>query len=219
MTKIENLFDRELHCGSVRLRARAVVDGKVRETPVIELRRFIGSGFRAAITEQFGLPYLFGSGELSEASDTGPETNLGADCANFVVYALRRQGQRIPWSDPKQLRQHLDLIARSATPGTPRITAEDLQRGTIVHLGTHVAAVIEDRNPIGILDENDLVAHQLPVAPGTGDARPTPERTRKKSLRFVSRPASKIRGEIDFRWRRHAWSQLRSKDPKRHRPV
>ena len=165
VTKIENLFDRQLHCGSLRLRARAVVDGKIRETPVMELRRFIGSGFRAALTEQFGLPYLFGSGELSEASDTGPETNLGADCANFVVYALRRQGQRIPWSDPKQLRQRLALVARSTTPGALRITAEDLQRGMIVHLGTHVAAVIEDRNPMGILDENDLVAHQLPVAP------------------------------------------------------
>ncbi|MFL6499151.1 MAG: CapA family protein [Candidatus Udaeobacter sp.] len=165
VTKIENFFDRQLHCGSLRLRARAVVDGKVRETPVMELRRFIGSGFRAAISEQFGLPYLFGSGELSEASNTGPETNLGADCANFVVYALRRQGQGIPWSDPKQLRKRLDLVARSTTLGTPKITAEDLQRGTIVHLGTHVAAVIEDRNPLGTLDGNDLVAHQLPAAP------------------------------------------------------
>jgi poly-gamma-glutamate capsule biosynthesis protein CapA/YwtB (metallophosphatase superfamily) len=165
ITKIEALFDRRLHCGSVRLRARAVVDGKVRETPVMELRRFIGSGFRAALTEQFGLPYLFGSGGLSEFSDTGPEINLGADCANFVVYALRRQGQRIPWSDPKRLRKHLDLVTRSATPGMARITAEDVQRGIIVHLGTHVAAVIEDRNPMGILDENDFVAHQLPVAP------------------------------------------------------
>ena len=165
LTKIENLFDRQLHCGSVRLRARAVVEGKIRETPVIELRRFIGSGFRAAVTEQFGLPYLFGSGQLSDASDTGPETNLGADCANFVVYALRRQGQRIPWSDPRQLRQSLDLVAQSAIPGATKITAEDLQRGVIVHLGTHVAAVVEDRDPEGILDENDLVAHQLPVAP------------------------------------------------------
>ena len=165
MAKIDNLFDRQLHCGSVRLRARALVDGKIRETPVMELRRFVGSGFRAALTEQFGLPYLFGSGQLSQGSDTGPETNLGADCANFVVYALRRQGQRIPWSDPKQLRRHLDPIARSTTPGTPRMTREDLQRGTIVHLGTHVAAVIEDRNPVGTLDENDLVAHQLPVVP------------------------------------------------------
>jgi Bacterial capsule synthesis protein PGA_cap len=161
IAKIDNLFDRQLHCGSLRLRTRAFVDGKIRETAVLELRRFVGSGFRAAISEQFGLPYLFGSGQLSENSDTGPETNLGADCANFVVYALRRQGHRVPWSDPKQLRDHLDLVARSVTPGTARISAEDLQRGAIVHLDTHVAAVMEDRQPVGILDEDDLVAHQL----------------------------------------------------------
>src|SRR5437773_8199321 len=161
--KLDNLFDPQWHCGSLRLRARAVVDGKIRETPVLELRQFIGSGFRSAITEEFGLPYLFGSGELSENSDTGPETNLGADCANFVVYALRRQGQRVPWSDPKRLREDLELVTRSATPGTARISAEDLQRGVIVHLGTHVAAVMEDRQPVGILSENDLVAHQLEI--------------------------------------------------------
>jgi hypothetical protein len=74
MTEIDNLFDRQLHCGSLRLRARAIVDGKCRETPVIELRRFVSSGFRAAISEQFGLPYLFGSGELSQGFNTGPET-------------------------------------------------------------------------------------------------------------------------------------------------
>jgi hypothetical protein len=164
-SKIDNLFS--WHCGSLRLRARAVVDGKIRETPILELRRFIGNGFRAAISEQFGLSYLFGSGELSQNSSTGPETNLGADCANFVVYALRRQGQRVPWSDPKRLRDDLDLVARSTTPGTAKISAKDLQRGTIVHLGTHVAAVMEDRKPVGILDENDLVAHQLGGVPET----------------------------------------------------
>ena len=165
ISKIDNLFDQKLHCGSLRLRARAEVDGKIRETPVLELRRFVDSGFRAAISEQFGLAYLFGSGELSKDSDTGPETHLGADCANLVVYALRRQGQRVPWSDPKGLRDHLDLVARSATPGAAKITAEDLQRGMIIHLDTHVAAVMEDRQPVGILDENDLVAHQLGDAP------------------------------------------------------
>src|SRR5215813_814689 len=198
MTKIENLFDRQLHCGSVRLRARAVVDGKVRETPVVELRRFIGSGFRAALTEQFGLPYLFGSGQLSEASNTGPETNLGADCANFVVYALRRQGQRIPWSDPKQLRQRLDLIARSTTPGIARITAEDLQQGTIVHLGMHVAAVIEDRNPVGILDENDLLAHQLPVAPEMVTLGQLLRKRKKDRFDLYRVPAAKFAGNLIF---------------------
>ena len=71
----------------------------------------------------------------------------------------------MPWSDPKRLREDLDLVTRSATPGTARISAEDLQRGVIVHLGTHVAAVMEDRQPVGILSENDLVAHQLGGAP------------------------------------------------------
>src|SRR5215472_3716376 len=144
VAKIDKLFDPGLHCGSLRLRARAIVEGKIRETPVLELRRFIASGFRAAISEQFGLPYLFGSGELSENSDTGPETDLGADCANFVVYAMRRQGAAIPWSDPKRLREHLEIIAQSAVPGSTVITEEDLQHGAIVHLGTHVAAVMED---------------------------------------------------------------------------
>jgi poly-gamma-glutamate capsule biosynthesis protein CapA/YwtB (metallophosphatase superfamily) len=165
IAKIDHLFDPNLHCGCLRLRARAVVDGKIRETAVLELRRFVGSGFRAAITEQFGLPYLFGSGELSDDSDTGPETDLGADCANFVIYALRRNGRRIPWSDPKRLRENLDLIAQSATLGGAKITSDDLQRGTIVHLETHVAAVMEDREPFGVLDENDLIAHQLSGVP------------------------------------------------------
>jgi hypothetical protein len=165
IAQIDNLFDRRLHCGSLRLRARALVDGKIRETPILELRRFVGSGFRAAISEQFGLPYLFGSGELSEDSDTGPETNLGADCANFIVYALRRQGWRVPWSDPKRLGDALERVARAAKPGAAKISAADLQRGVIVHLGTHVAAVMEDHEPVGILDENDVVAHQLGRTP------------------------------------------------------
>jgi poly-gamma-glutamate capsule biosynthesis protein CapA/YwtB (metallophosphatase superfamily) len=163
--KIDNYFDRQLHCGSLRLRARAIVDGEIRQTPILELRRFIGSGFRAAISEQFGLPYLFGSGELSAASNTGPETNLGADCANFVVFALRREGLHVPWSDPKGLREHVDLGASSVVPGAAHFTADELERGLIVHLGTHVAAVMEDRPPLGVLDENDLVAHQLKGAP------------------------------------------------------
>src|SRR5881394_1289195 len=55
ISNVDKFFDRELHCGSLRLRVRAVVNGKVRETPVLELRRFVDSGFRAAISEQFGL--------------------------------------------------------------------------------------------------------------------------------------------------------------------
>jgi hypothetical protein len=163
--QLDKFFDPATHCGSVRLRVRAMVGGIERETPVLELRRFDGSGFRAALTEQFGLPYLFGSDRLADRSDTGPETNLGADCANFLVYAMRRQGLRIPWSDPKQLRQYVEPVASRATPNTVRFSAGELERGLIVHLGTHVAAVMEDRPPLGVLDEGDIVAHQLKGLP------------------------------------------------------
>ena len=97
--------------GAMRLKARVEIDGHVRETPAIEIRRFAGNGFRAAITEQFELPYLFGSGELNDGNNTGPETGFGADCANFAVYALRRQGRAVPWSNPKQLRKYLEPVA------------------------------------------------------------------------------------------------------------
>ena len=198
ITKLDNFFDQRFHCGSLRLRVRALVDGKLRETPVIELRRFIGSGFRAAISEQFGLPYLFGSGELSDNSDTGPETDLGSDCANFVVYALRREGQRIPWSDPKRLRDHLDLLAQSAAPRSSRMSAVDLQQGMIVHLGTHVAAVMEDREPVGILDDNDLVAHQLAGAPEMVTLGELLKERRKNSFDLLRVPLPKTAATLVF---------------------
>jgi hypothetical protein len=151
--------------GSMRVKARVEIGGHVRETTAIEVRRFAGSGFRAAISEQFGFPYLFGSGELATVDNTGPETGFGADCANFVVYALRRQGRPVPWSNPKQLRKYLEPLAQNVRPGEAAISAGDIDGGLIIHLGNHVAAVMEDRPPLGVLDRGDLVAHQLEGVP------------------------------------------------------
>jgi hypothetical protein len=132
---------------------------------MIEARRFAGSGFRAAVTEQFGLPYLFGIGELIIDGETGAETNLGTDCANFVAYAMRRQGVPVSWSDPKQLRGSLQLMNHNVKPGEVHFTSSQLEAGLVVHLGSHVAAVLEDRPPLGILDGSDIVAHQLKTFP------------------------------------------------------
>lgn len=151
--------------GAMRVKARVKINGHLRETPAIELRRFAGAGFRAAITEQFGLPYLFGGGELADGSDTGPETGWGADCANFVVYAFRRQGRSMPWSNPKQLRKYLEPFGESIRAGDATVSDQDVEGGLIVHLGNHVAAVMEDRPPLRTLDSSDLVAHQLEGVP------------------------------------------------------
>jgi hypothetical protein len=151
--------------GAMRLKARVEIEGHIRETPAIEVRRFEGTGFRAGLTEQFGLPYLFGSGVLRARDETGPETGFGADCANFVVYALRRQGYAVPWSNPKQLKKYLEPVAERIRPGESAIDEEQIAAGLIVHLGSHVAAVMEDRPPLGVLDANDRVAHQLEGVP------------------------------------------------------
>jgi Bacterial capsule synthesis protein PGA_cap len=190
IAKLDRYFEPRSHCGALRLRARTKIDGRIRQTPVIELRRFLGSGFRAAITEQFGLPYLFGSGELADAGNSGPEINLGADCANFVIFALRRAGQRIPWSDPKGLRTHLYQAASSVRPGDAHFTPNDLERGMIIDLETHVAALMEDRPPLGILDENDLVAHQLKGRPETLSLGDLLRDRRKQAFDLLQPPAA-----------------------------
>jgi hypothetical protein len=151
--------------GAVRVKARVEMNGRLLETPVIEVRRFAGAGFRAALTEQFGLPYLFGSGELRAGDETGPETGFGADCANFVVYALRRQGYPVPWSNPKQLKKYLEPVAQNLRPGQGKVDAATIDAGLIVHLGSHVAVVMEDRPPLGVLGDGDRVAHQLEGVP------------------------------------------------------
>ncbi len=165
IASLRNLFDRESGWGAIRLKARAEIDRHVRETPAIEIRRFAGEGFHAALTEQFGLPYLFGSGEMRDGRNTGPETGWGADCANFLIYAFRRQGRQIPWCNPRQLRDHLELVAQDTEAGAARFADEDVAAGLIVHFGNHVAAVMEDRPPLGTLDGHDLVVHQLEGAP------------------------------------------------------
>jgi poly-gamma-glutamate capsule biosynthesis protein CapA/YwtB (metallophosphatase superfamily) len=158
-------FEKRTGCGAIRLKARAEINHHIRETPAIEIRRFTGSGFRAAIMEQFELPYLFGSGEMRDGANTGPETGWGADCANFVVYALRRQGRKIPWSNPRQLKKYLEPAAQSTGAGEAKFSEEEIVNGLVIHFGSHVAVVMEDKPPIGLLDRSDLVAHQLEGVP------------------------------------------------------
>jgi len=158
---MRSYLDSGTGCGDVRLKARVRSGDHLLETGVMEVRFYAWNGFRAALSEQLGLPYLFGSGRLDNGHETGPETGWGADCANFVVYALRRQGLRVPWSNPKQLRGFLETVAAPAVIGQTPIGGEDVERGLVIHFGNHVAVLMEDRPPLGILDEGDLVAHHL----------------------------------------------------------
>ncbi|MBS0658109.1 MAG: CapA family protein [Verrucomicrobia bacterium] len=162
LAEVREVFDPASGCGSGRFVARVrLPNGVQRESEPIEVRRFSGERLHAALTEQFALPYLLGGSALRVDGRSGPECGLGADCGNFVVAALRATGRLVPWSDPKQLREHLRMVGRAQRAGAVRFTAAQLRAGLIVHLGSHVAAVLEDRPPLGVLDASDLLAHQL----------------------------------------------------------
>lgn len=152
--------------GVLRVSADVETVSGVAHTAVIELRRASGEGFRAGLSEQFGLPYVFGAGFLRRGSLRGPDTAVGNDCANFLIAAWRRSGLRLPWGNPAQLRQHLQLVSAGSSARAGVAIPEDAEsRGLVVHLGTHVAALWEDRPPTGILDPGDLVIHHLGGTP------------------------------------------------------
>jgi poly-gamma-glutamate capsule biosynthesis protein CapA/YwtB (metallophosphatase superfamily) len=163
--KLQPFFDAKTGLGTVTLCADVIIGREVLRTAPVRIVRTEGSGFRAALTGQFNRPYIYGSSELRAGRLSGPEAGLGADCANFVIAGFRQSGRFLPWANPGQFRASLDLLASQARPGQPRIIAEQIARGLIVHLGTHVAAVMRDEPPIGILDAHDLVAHQLEGPP------------------------------------------------------
>jgi hypothetical protein len=135
-------------------------------TSPVDVRFRKGKGFRAALSECFGMPYVFGISGARERGFTGVDTGWGADCANLLAHAWRRNGIPVAWGDPASLRDHLVTLAEDLSiDDHPPITAADIHRGLAVSFGNHVAAVWEDREPLGVLDAGDLVVHQLGGAP------------------------------------------------------
>lgn len=150
--------------GAGRIRVVAEVEGADGWLPVgpIELRFASHLGFRGALSECFGMPYVFGVGEVMENELSGVETGWGTDCANFLTYAWRRQGLGLVWGDPGRLRRQLALKAGPVRmEDGVSIPAEEIERGIAIDFGKHVAAMWEDREPLGVLGGNDLVAHHL----------------------------------------------------------
>ena len=198
LAMLRPLLDAGLACGTVNLRAEVVRDGESRYTPPVTLRvRARGTlGFRAALSEQFGLPYVFGSTFLtSTAPDgtrrSGAECGEGTDCANFLSAALRADGWRTPWGSAADLRGALSQL-----PDNTHFPEAALHRGLVLDFGPHAAALWEDRPPLGVLDDGDLCAHQLEGVPEImplarlRQGRPAPrlfevDRSREHSPRLV----------------------------------
>lgn len=160
-TMLDPFFDPKTGWGVVQVQAEMGSEGHWRRSPPTAIARCgPGKGARGAITEGFNLPYVFGATFLHDEESTGPETLCGADCATFVMAALRKTGHAIRWGAPADLRRALQPLAA----GT-RLTETLLDEGVIVDFDTHMTLLMEDRGKRGEVDKEDIVAHHLEGMP------------------------------------------------------
>ncbi len=130
--------------------------------PTIELRIRRAEGFRGSLSECGGIPYVFGIAGVRVEDLAGVESGWGSDCANLLIHAWRRNGLPMTWGDPGRLREQ--LVTKAEDVGLDdrvAITAGEIHRGIAIDFGNHVAALWQDRYPVGVLDGADLVMHHL----------------------------------------------------------
>ncbi len=156
-TALDAFFDHVTGWGLVKVLAEVQSAAQVRRTqPIAIARKPAGQGARGAIAEGFGLPYVFGASFLREGEFSGPETLIGADCATFVIAALRKTGHPISWGAPSDLRRALQVI-----PNDTPLTETMLDEGVVVDFDTHMTLLMKDQGQRGMIDEADIVAHHL----------------------------------------------------------
>lgn len=150
-------LDPALHCGTLEIEAEVIRDGEAWRAPakILCIHAAGTTGARAAWSEQFGLPYIFDSRLLQRGRLSGPETRWGADCANFITLGLRAEGYHVPWGSPRDVEPYVRALESLPADGQP----------VLLHFGSHLAALWEDRAPLGTLDASDLCVHQLEGRP------------------------------------------------------
>ncbi len=118
------------------------------------------------LTEMFGQPYVWASAGRNDPTHQS-ERLEGSDCADFIVYAARRLGARMPYSWTGALpgvtrklgggTRGEDGVYRDAR-GTP---VPFTRAGDLVLFPRHVGALTVDRGTPGVLDDQDLMMHTL----------------------------------------------------------
>jgi hypothetical protein len=162
--------------------------GLPREVPKVAFRR--DDTYLGYLTELFNTPYIFGSSSQGKRHQTDELT--GSDCADLTVYGARRMGLKVEYTNTYGMEKVAPLVAVMGSAAAPLPLGEGPKQ---VHLGDvlyfpgsrHVAALYEDREPLGVLDENDVMIHTC-WAPATlqriGDAAPNCFSYPIKVLRF-----------------------------------
>ena len=116
--------------------------------------------------ELAGLPYIFGSAAQGREPHQA-ERHIGVDCADLMVYGLRRLGHDVGYRSSRTLgpisrRVVSGVAARRGdvylAGGRPvRVGAGGVAPGDWLIFEGHVGAFVEDRGRPGVLDTRDLV--------------------------------------------------------------
>ncbi len=147
--------------------------------------------FLGFLTELFNTPYIWASAGDDPVHQA--ERGIGADCADFIAYGLRRTGKPIrygstydvpAWGGKKTI---ASVAARDGSGrfvdanGNAIVVGErGVRRGDLLLFHRHVGAFVEDREPKGVLDANDVLIHTAWAPPA--------EESFESSARWTSPP-------------------------------
>jgi hypothetical protein len=168
--------------GTMRYAVELVRDGAALASPGPSARRGRGSGglldtvhrislrrddtYLGFLTEMYGQPYIWASaGTTTRAHQS--ERLEGSDCADFIIYGVRRMGKPLDYTWSGGLPSVTRLLARGErgedgiyrdAAGTPLPFPAI---GDLILFPRHVGALAKDRGHPGILDDQDLMMHTL----------------------------------------------------------
>ena len=155
-------------------------------SPGIEARRKTSSGgltdrvhrislrrddtFLGLMTEMYGQPYIWASGGSSDRKHQS-ERLEGSDCADLMVYGIRRLGYKVPYTWTGGLHEYTRSLGKG-TIDEARVYVDKkgnplpfTRVGDLILFPRHVGALVEDRGVKGVLDAEDIMMHTLFASP------------------------------------------------------
>ncbi len=134
----------------------------------VSLRR--DNSYLGYMTEMYGQPYIWASGGTADRKHQS-ERLEGSDCADLMVYGMRRMGHEIPYTWTGGLHPY----ARTLSAGEKRQDGVYVDKngepipfpriGDLILFPRHVGALAEDRGVPGVLDTQDIMMHTLFASP------------------------------------------------------
>lgn len=133
----------------------------------VVLRR--SNDYLGYLTELGNVPYVFASANIGREPHQA-ERGVGVDCADLMVYGLRRLGHDVPYVSSRTMGPHSHSIVKKveARRGKLYLDADDatipvgeggVQPGDWIIFDGHVAALYEDAGRPGVLDGDDRIIH------------------------------------------------------------